>query len=917
MDSRILYSFPFFLSALLIFIVASFTFGRVKARGGWYLAILCLAASVWAITEGMLYLGLNMETNVLITKIQYLGIATVPPFALLFGLSVFGLAPFANRITRQLLFLIAAAIVLVVWTNPYHKLFFTGYYTIENGPLHMLGLKHGPVWWAVIIYHYLLTAVLSVVLLRIVAASSGYHRYQAGLILIAVTLVWITNAVYVSGNSPIPNMDMGPIAFVLVAGAMAWGFYRFKLLDILPVAKTEIFRGLDDMILVVDNKNRILDINPAAESIFKVRASQVIGRDASKAFEDYPKFQKVFGKTGSTEISLMQDGRKQLHDLRVSFITDTTGLKMGKIIALRDITDRIKAEKALLESEKRLRDQNNVIMTLSKVKLDQVGDLSMALKRISVATASTLNVARVSVWLYNTDCSKIECIELYDVSTKTHHKGMDLSSTNFPDYFNALREERTIAANDVLIDPRTIELVDSYLIPMGITSLLDSPIRISGQTIGVVCSEHTGPVRQWTMDEQTFSASIADMISLTIEAFERKKSEAEKKRLERQVQRAEKMEAIGTLAGGVAHDLNNILSGITSYPELLLLDIPEDSPLRRPILTIKKSGERASAIVNDLLTLARRGVSVTEVINLNHIISDYLKSPELKRLKSFHPDVRFETKLESPLMNIMGSPVHLSKTIMNLASNAVEAMPYGGSIGIYTENRYIDSPIKGYDQVKEGDYVVLSISDKGIGINPDEIESIFEPFYTKKVMGRSGTGLGMAVVWGTVKDHKGYIDVCSTEGEGTTFKLFFPVTRKTQAENKHPLPLDHYTGNGESILVVDDVEEQRVIATTILRKLRYTVSSAASGEEALTYMKNNTVDLVVLDMIMGTGMDGLDTYREMIDLHPHQKAIIASGFSETARVRKTQKLGAGSYVKKPYTLEKIGIAVKKELEKQD
>ncbi|MBE9593412.1 MAG: hypothetical protein IMF19_08010, partial [Proteobacteria bacterium] len=159
------------------------------------------------------------------------------------------------------------------------------------------------------------------------------------------------------------------------------------------------------------------------------------------------------------------------------------------------------------------------------------------------------------------------------------------------------------------------------------------------------------------------------------------------------------MEVIGTLAGGVAHDLNNILSGLVSYPELLLLEIPEDSSLRNPILTIQKSGEKAVAIVQDLLTLARRGVAVKEVVNFNHIISEYLKSPEHERLMSFHPEVHVETGLEKDLLNILGSSVHLSKTVMNLVSNAAEAMPDGREILISTENRYIDRPIRGYDHL--------------------------------------------------------------------------------------------------------------------------------------------------------------------------------------------------------------------------
>jgi len=396
---------------------------------------------------------------------------------------------------------------------------------------------------------------------------------------------------------------------------------------------------------------------------------------------------------------------------------------------------------------------------------------------------------------------------------------------------------------------------------------------------------------------------------------ERKQAEEEKEKLQDKLQQAKKMETIGILAGGVAHDLNNILSGIISYPELLLMDLPQDSPLRKPLLTIKSSGEKAAVIVQDLLTMARKGVTITEIVNLNSIISEQLKSPEYENLKSFHPNVDIEANLEKDLLNIKGSTAHLGKTVMNLISNAAEAMPDGGKVLISTENLYIDRPIKGYDQVDEGDYVTVTVIDTGIGISKEDIERIFEPFYTKKIMGRSGSGLGMSVVWGTVKDHNGYIDVESTKGKGTTFILYFPITREEVATDKSLLSIEDYMGKGESILIVDDVEEQREIASVMLNKLGYSVMSVSSGEEAIEYMKDNPVDLLVLDMIMDPGIDGLDTYKKILKLHPKQKAIIASGFSETDRVKKAKKLGAGAYVKKPYVLEKIGVVIKEELEK--
>jgi PAS domain S-box-containing protein len=405
------------------------------------------------------------------------------------------------------------------------------------------------------------------------------------------------------------------------------------------------------------------------------------------------------------------------------------------------------------------------------------------------------------------------------------------------------------------------------------------------------------------------------VIAIVRNISESKEAVADKTRLEEQLRQAQKMEAIGTLAGGVAHDLNNVLSGLVSYPEMILMDLPQDSPFRSSVLAIQKAGEKAASIVQDLLTLARRGVSVSEIVDLNHIISDYLVSFEYKKLKQNYPDVKLDVNLEPDVLGIAGSPVHLSKMVMNLVSNAAEAMLQGGMVSIMSGNRYIDQPIKGYDDIKEGDYVTLTISDTGIGIAETDIDRIFEPFYTKKAMGRSGTGLGMAVVWGTVKDHRGYIDVQSTEGKGTVFYIYLPACRQASSHKQSRPSIEDYRGQGESVLVVDDVKEQRAIATAILTKLGYKVETVSSGEQSVAYLRKKDFDIIVLDMIMDPGIDGLETYKRIVELHPGQKAIIASGYSESERVKEAQNLGAGAYVKKPYLMEKLALAIKTELDR--
>jgi len=404
------------------------------------------------------------------------------------------------------------------------------------------------------------------------------------------------------------------------------------------------------------------------------------------------------------------------------------------------------------------------------------------------------------------------------------------------------------------------------------------------------------------------------ILTILRDVTERIHEEAVLRDHEEKIARLKKMESLGLLAGGVAHDLNNVLTGVVSYPDLMLRSLPEDSNLRKPIETIKNSGLRAAAIVQDLLTIARGVAVAKEPFNINDVISSYMTSPEYHKLLHYHPAVTVLMNQDNRLFNIKGSPTHIRKVIMNLVSNAFEAVGEGGRVVISTMNRYIDRPFEGYGTFNAGEYVVFSVKDNGPGISDEDIKRIYEPFYSKKVMGRSGTGLGLTVVWNVVLDHEGHIDVVS-DGQGTRFELYFPATREDASFTQASQPsLEGLRGNQEIILVIDDEANQREISCRMLELLDYKTVSVESGEAAVEYLKNNSVDLLLLDMIMNPGINGRETYERIKRMHPQQKAIIVSGFAQTDMVKETQKMGAGRYLKKPFVFDELALAIKEELE---
>ncbi|MFT5697449.1 MAG: two-component system cell cycle sensor histidine kinase/response regulator CckA [Desulforhopalus sp.] len=388
----------------------------------------------------------------------------------------------------------------------------------------------------------------------------------------------------------------------------------------------------------------------------------------------------------------------------------------------------------------------------------------------------------------------------------------------------------------------------------------------------------------------------------------------ERTQIQKRLVHAEKMEAIGTLAGGVAHDLNNILSGVVTYPDLLLLQLPPNSNLIQPLETIRDSGKRAAAIVQDLLTLARRGVKIEEEFDFQELILQYLGSLEFREFRKSHPGVSVNFPIQEKTFFIKGSPVHLSKTVMNLVINAMEAIQNEGNIFVTLEKVRLDTQPANFEKWRAGEYVRLTVEDNGVGIATEYLERIFEPFFSHKVMGKSGTGLGMSVVWGTVEDHNGEINVESTVGVGTTFQLLFPAIDDPVEDPTKLLSQPSKEGKGETILVVDDSKEQRLIAADILRHLGYKVISLSSGEGAVDFLHSNDVDLVILDMLMEPGISGLETFKRILEFKPDQKAVVASGYSQQTSIAEAHSLGIADFIVKPYSVERIGESLQKVLE---
>jgi signal transduction histidine kinase len=370
----------------------------------------------------------------------------------------------------------------------------------------------------------------------------------------------------------------------------------------------------------------------------------------------------------------------------------------------------------------------------------------------------------------------------------------------------------------------------------------------------------------------------------------------EQRQLEKQLIQAQKMESIGRLAGGIAHDFNNLLGGMLGYASLMKTKLERDDKFFEYVETIEKSATRAAELTSQLLAFSRGGKYETDAINLNKLVREAFQIID----RTIDKSIEIETRLSDMLPAVDADAGQIEQAIMNLVINARDAMPGGGKMIVETSvARLTEEYSQTHMGAKPGLYVVLTLTDTGVGMDKDTAERAFEPFFTTKEDGK-GTGLGLAMVYGVVKNHGGHVWVYSEPEEGTTFKVYLPTDGKRQAEEQKSRTLSDSGGN-ELILVVDDEESMRAVAKDMLIDNGYRVLQAEDGIRAVEIFgrHNGDIDLVILDMVMPK-LGGMETFLKLKELSPNVKALLSTGYSQGGKAQEILKSGVHGFVQKPY-----------------
>lgn len=381
-----------------------------------------------------------------------------------------------------------------------------------------------------------------------------------------------------------------------------------------------------------------------------------------------------------------------------------------------------------------------------------------------------------------------------------------------------------------------------------------------------------------------------------------------RKGLQDELAQAQRLESAGRVAGQIAHDFNNLLSPLTAYPALIREEISNKRNCLEMLNEIEQAAEKLAQINQQLLALGRRGHYTMEKVDLKELIVNTILSLKLSKT------VKLRKFFRSDLYLIKGGVVQLGRVFMNILQNAAEAMDNSGTLRISARNVVVKNTLKGYYSVRPGDYVRIDFKDTGSGIDAEIEKRIFEPFFTTKKMDKKrGSGLGLSIVHGIIEDHNAYLTVDSKIGKGTIFSVYLPALKRAKKTVRRIV--EKRVSGDENILIVDDDPVQRKVASQLLKRLGYGVHVLSTGEGAIRHFRRKSYDLVIMDMIM-TGIDGVETYRQILEIQPNQRAIIVSGYAMSNKVKQAQKLGAGSFVTKPITRKALAEAVRHELDRK-
>jgi PAS domain S-box-containing protein len=666
--------------------------------------------------------------------------------------------------------------------------------------------------------------------------------------------------------------------------------------------------SIDEVIILTDLEGTILYESPRAGPMIGVDPAARVGGNILDSLDPARR------EEGMASISSLGSGQVDSLDGVLPFVHAVTGERVylefkarrvtfpevgpAILVSGRDVTARVHQDRARAAAEERLRRQQQAVAAIARSDALRTGRVEDVAEMASSAMVELLPVDQASVWLVNGDGTLLQRVIQIDPGGEFDRSTeVVLSLDRYPVYIGALQSGRAVDACDAVNDPRTAELVEDYLVPTGVGALLDASIRVGGLG-GCMCAEHLGGPRQWTGEEINFVSELADLVALAIQEHRRREAERERSLLTTQLRMAQRMETLGVMAGGIAHDFNNLLTPILGYAEMALEDMPEGDRHDSALAEIRSAGERAQALVRQLLTFSRQVEQTREPLSLSSLLREVLR---LARA-TLPATIELTTDISEELGAVEGDSSQLHQVFLNLVANAGYAMKEGSGTLSVTLDRLDVSEADAEDLpgLAAGACARVRVADTGVGMDRATVERVFEPFFTTKPQGE-GTGLGLAVTHGIVAAHGGIIRVDSTPGEGTVMEVLLPLGEGSAAEGVADPAQDQVAGADLRILVVDDEPAVARFVSRVLERAGYDVSVYTSSVEAAAAVEAGDLrpDLMLTDQTM-PGLTGLNLITRVRGTLPDLPVMIMSGYDTALDGPALAEARVHRFLRKPF-----------------
>ncbi len=899
-----------FLAPLLIAIgititLAVIAWNRRPIPGAVSLALFMIAVTVWLIGYTLELISEPLDAKILWAKVQYIGIVSAP----LAGLAVSLIATGRKGLSRRAMIALSIPPIitlLLVWTNEWHGAIWRTTSLPPPSVFPALQVEHGVWFWVHVAYSYAMLLVISVQLVRWTIRAPALYRGQAIVVLLGGLAPWIANVIYVSENHLFPGLDLTPFAFAVTGVCVTWGLFRFRLLDLVPVARDAVVDRIRDAVIVLDNQQRIVDLNPSARKLIGEQAVRLIG---NRVDQGAPQWLVELAQEGlkQNELRIDTGSSRRWFDVQFSTLTDRHGRPTGKLVVLRDVTARMRWAE-------RLRRQHSELAALHDTTLQLVRRLDQdSLLDAIVARAATL-FGTPHAFLYVAESGGTEMVARVTIGMFVEYRGYHI--------------KRGEGLSGRVWESGRSMVVDDFATWNGRTTqaswlhgAVAVPLKSGSEVIGVLGLGYSEPGQSFTTAEVALLERVARLAVIALdnarlyaaaqqELAERTRAEAERLALERQMQHTQKLESLGILAGGIAHDFNNLLQVVLGHAALALMDLDPHTPTHSSLTQINMAARRAAELTQQLLAYAGKGRFLIQPLNLTELIYDMTPL-----LRTSAGKVALETHLDSNLLAIMADATQIRQVVMNLVINAAEAMgERSGRVTISTSMRQIDrttfAASYGDSNLPEGMYVCFEVADTGIGMDEATQARIFDPFFSTKFTGR---GLGLAAVMGIVRSHQGAVQVQSVPGEGTRMLVMLPGVLAPVVETELLTGEMNWRGSGV-VLIVDDEPDVRGLAAQLLERLGFRTLTARDGRAAVEIFQVYADDLtlVLLDLTMPE-MSGDQVFRELRKIRAEVPVVFMSGYSSVVASDQLRDITPAGFLQKPFTLDNIRVTLQRAL----